>query len=307
MVHEGLARFFNRETFSDLTVVDPDGNRIRCHQLVLSSCSRKFADMLEQGALSNPKQAGLRTQSHTVTQGWGLRRHGQQTSYHSSVPVDCMQLALLGNALRVIFCKRPKHSFPFVSAGKVEELPVRGVDAQGLYLVLRFFYTGECHVDHTSVIAVYDAANRLDVDGLATACDVYSKQLLGPGTACTLFQQAQRFALQEFAESCSRIIRVRFDEVVHSEDFLTVDRPTLMKILEDNIPHHNEGSIFRAAWRWGMSSLARMQEMPKVFKMVKVRLQQLPASGFQLYLLLRATDFSACLDCHYICSRRCRT
>ncbi|KAG2499749.1 hypothetical protein HYH03_002681 [Edaphochlamys debaryana] len=204
VVHEGLARFYNHPTFSDLTVVGPDGSRIRCHQLILSACSRRFSEMLEPGHLTG------------------------------------------------------------------EELPVRGVDALGLHRVIRFFYTGECDLDPGVVLPVYDASHRLDVPGLAAACEVYSQKVLGPGTACSLLEQALRFSMAEYAESCSRIIRNSFDSVVQTDDFLGVGLGTLMRLLEDNIPHLNEGSVFRAAWRWGMASVSRMLQMPRIFKVVKV-------------------------------------
>ena len=43
-------RFAHAE-FSDLTVLAPDGNRIYVHQIVLASCSNRFAGVLEQGKL----------------------------------------------------------------------------------------------------------------------------------------------------------------------------------------------------------------------------------------------------------------
>ena len=50
MLHAGLARFFDAGTFSDITVVVPDGRRLRCHQVVLSAASKRFASMLEASA-----------------------------------------------------------------------------------------------------------------------------------------------------------------------------------------------------------------------------------------------------------------
>lgn len=48
-LHSGLARFFNKHTFSDLVVVAPDGRKLLCHQIILSACSKPFANMLEKG------------------------------------------------------------------------------------------------------------------------------------------------------------------------------------------------------------------------------------------------------------------
>ncbi len=61
-----------------------------------------------------------------------------------------------------------------------------------------------------------------------------------------------------------------FDTITAGDDFLGLELATLMRTLAENMPYQNEGSIFRAAWRWGMASLGRMQVMPDVFKVVKV-------------------------------------
>lgn len=51
LLQSGLARYFNKRLFSDITVIAPDGRSIMCHQVVLSAGSKRFANMLEQGNL----------------------------------------------------------------------------------------------------------------------------------------------------------------------------------------------------------------------------------------------------------------
>mgnify|MGYP001811258261 CR=1 FL=1 len=51
LLQTGLARYFNKRPFSDITVIAPDGRSIMCHQVVLSAGSKRFANMLEQGNL----------------------------------------------------------------------------------------------------------------------------------------------------------------------------------------------------------------------------------------------------------------
>jgi len=50
---------------------------------------------------------------------------------------------------------------------------VRGVDALGLDAVLRYFYSGECSLNYSNVVAIHDAAHRLDVPNLVTACEAF--------------------------------------------------------------------------------------------------------------------------------------
>lgn len=45
----GLSRFYNSRTFSDLTIITPDGHKVLVHQVVLAACSKRFSDVLESG------------------------------------------------------------------------------------------------------------------------------------------------------------------------------------------------------------------------------------------------------------------
>lgn len=49
VLHPTLGRYYNQALFSDLTVVGPDGNKIYCHQIILATGSKRFAEILEQG------------------------------------------------------------------------------------------------------------------------------------------------------------------------------------------------------------------------------------------------------------------
>lgn len=51
-LHGDLARYFNRPTFSDLSIVSPDGRKIFCHQAVLCAASPRLAQTLEPGTLT---------------------------------------------------------------------------------------------------------------------------------------------------------------------------------------------------------------------------------------------------------------
>lgn len=45
----GLLGFYDNPVFSDLTVVLPSCKRLKCHQIILAACSRKFAAILASG------------------------------------------------------------------------------------------------------------------------------------------------------------------------------------------------------------------------------------------------------------------
>ncbi|GMH41574.1 hypothetical protein BSKO_09484 [Bryopsis sp. KO-2023] len=47
-ITQGLAKFFNSKTFSDVTLVTLDGNKLHCHRLVLAACSDRLDRLLGQ-------------------------------------------------------------------------------------------------------------------------------------------------------------------------------------------------------------------------------------------------------------------
>ncbi len=62
-----------------------------------------------------------------------------------------------------------------------------------------------------------------------------------------------------------------FDAVASGSDLLALEQEQLLGLLEAAIPAQPEGVVFKAAWRWGMSGLERMQDMPRIFRLVRVR------------------------------------
>lgn len=50
LVHPQLASYFNSGLFADLVLVGPDGRKLRAHQIILSSGSKRFSKILESGA-----------------------------------------------------------------------------------------------------------------------------------------------------------------------------------------------------------------------------------------------------------------
>ncbi len=47
----GTNHFYNNPTFSDITLVCPDGRQLKCHQVILAASSKRLAAVLKQGAL----------------------------------------------------------------------------------------------------------------------------------------------------------------------------------------------------------------------------------------------------------------
>lgn len=131
-LHGSLRRYFNNPTFSDITVVAPDGLKLAVHQLVLSACSARFASMLEQGA--QPRLC-----AHTAC--W-LHCCAQCTQ-HVPPPAQ-LRRAQPTLAKGHAFPQLHHPSLRRLAGGLAgEDLPVWGVGSEALEAILRFFYTGQ--------------------------------------------------------------------------------------------------------------------------------------------------------------------
>jgi hypothetical protein len=86
---------------------------------------------------------------------------------------------------------------------------VWGVDSAGLEAVLNFFYSGECLLCYDNMVAVMDAAQRLDVKPLLDACNAFISTMMFPYTVTTILRQATDFKLQALVQNCLSYITSR--------------------------------------------------------------------------------------------------
>lgn len=81
LLQTSLSKYFNKPLFSDITVIGPDGRKLLCHQVVLSAGSKRFANMLEQGALLNSNEVDTRAHSF----GFVVLQSCSPSSHSSSI------------------------------------------------------------------------------------------------------------------------------------------------------------------------------------------------------------------------------
>lgn len=62
LVFAGLQQLYNNPLFSDVTIICPDDTQLHCHQCVLASASKQFADLFKSGEVVK----GLHACAHKV-------------------------------------------------------------------------------------------------------------------------------------------------------------------------------------------------------------------------------------------------
>jgi hypothetical protein len=87
---------------------------------------------------------------------------------------------------------------------------VWGVDSGALEAVLQFFYTGECVLTFQNMVAILDAAQRLEVRSLSHAADGYIGNMTFPNTVTTILRQAIHYKIDDLAAQCMKYITHRY-------------------------------------------------------------------------------------------------
>ncbi|GIL72369.1 hypothetical protein Vretimale_4149 [Volvox reticuliferus] len=163
----GTRSFYNNPTFSDITLVCPDGRQLRCHQVILAASSKRLASVLKQGGFTGAK------------------------------------------------------------------LPVQGVDSDALDTLIDSFYTGECPLTLATAASIYDAAVKLEVNGLPNAVEQFVSASLTPNNACLLLDRALSTKTGRLAEVCLQFIRARLSEVVPTLEFSASNMDVVVQICTD--------------------------------------------------------------------------
>ncbi|GLC72495.1 hypothetical protein PLESTF_001253700 [Pleodorina starrii] len=163
----GTRSFYNNPTFSDITLVCPDGRQLRCHQVILAASSKRLASVLKQGGFTGSK------------------------------------------------------------------LPVQGVDSDALDTLIDSFYTGECPLTLATAASIYDAAVKLEVNGLPGAVEQFLSASLTPSNACLLLDRAMNTKTGRLAEVCLQFIRARLADVVPSLEFSASSMDVVVQICTD--------------------------------------------------------------------------
>ncbi len=90
-----------------------------------------------------------------------------------------------------------------------KELPIQGVDSNALETVIGFFYRGEVLLTVNTVVPVYDVCLKLEVPGLAAACEQFVQQALSVGTCCIFLEAAVQLLLEHTVKLCLAFAKSR--------------------------------------------------------------------------------------------------
>lgn len=135
---------------------------------------------------------------------------------------------------------------------------MQGVDSDALESVLRFFYTSECAIMATNVVPLWDACSKLEVPGLAQACEDYLRKHMTVGSVALFLDHALQLSMEELVEMLLTFCRSHFAEVIDSNAFRSCSQATAMRMLKAARPTQSIESMLRAASNWLLADPRRM-------------------------------------------------
>ncbi|CAG0902675.1 unnamed protein product [Darwinula stevensoni] len=156
------------------------------------------------------------------------------------------------------------------------EVRLEGFTETGFRLVWDYIHGARMYVEgEDGALAALQDAHYL---GLKRLCEKISKTLvdfLTPENAFRTLGIAERYECQDLKEAANAAISVRFNQVIHTADFLSVSFKALTSLLDrDDLEVSSEKDVFEAMKRWVDRDESRKCHLPDLID--KIRLPLLP-------------------------------
>uniref|UniRef100_A0A8C5QBP8 Intracisternal A particle-promoted polypeptide n=1 Tax=Leptobrachium leishanense TaxID=445787 RepID=A0A8C5QBP8_9ANUR len=161
------------------------------------------------------------------------------------------------------------------------DLQLQGLEPSSFQLLLDFIYTGLVTINAENVQALMTAADMLQLNHMVDLCCNFLKNQIEPGNCIGFFQFSEQLACQPLVEFTEAYIHARFSEVQVGDEFPTLTKDQLVRILRsEELCIENEYQIFSAAMTWLQRDIAsRKKHVVEV--MEPVRFALLPPQRLQ--------------------------
>ena len=135
------------------------------------------------------------------------------------------------------------------------ELP--DCEYESLLEMFRYLYSDRVNLSASNVMEVLYLANKYMVPSLAQKCAEYlQRNLKGSNVFCILLH-AQKFEDEDLKERCWKVIQEQTEEAVASDEFVTVERSLVEKIVMREVLNVKEVELFKAVDRWATEQCKR--------------------------------------------------
>ena len=121
----------------------------------------------------------------------------------------------------------------------------------------RYIYTDTADLKGSTVLKCLNAGKKYCIDGFVQACSTYLETSISVENVLTIYEQACLFDMPDLQERCMRFIADYAEQVLKSEELLTISNKTLVTLLDRDDLNAEEKSAFEAAVKWAKLQLTK--------------------------------------------------
>ncbi|XP_022810558.1 BTB/POZ domain-containing protein 6-like [Stylophora pistillata] len=135
------------------------------------------------------------------------------------------------------------------------ELPDCGYES--LLELFRFMYSDKVNLSGNNVMQVLCLANNYKMPSLTEKCTEYLRDSLKASNVFCILPHAQKFEDKDLEDRCWKVIKEQTDEVVASDEFVTIERSFVESVVKREELNVEEVELFKAVDRWATKECER--------------------------------------------------
>ena len=140
------------------------------------------------------------------------------------------------------------------------ELP--DCEYESLLEMFRYLYSDKVNLSGSNVMYVLYLANKYMLPSLAEKCNEYLQRNLKASNVFCILPHAQKFEDKDLEDRCWEVIEEQTEEAMKSDEFVTVERPLVERVVEREGLNVKEVELFKAVDRWATEESKRQGITP---------------------------------------------
>ena len=134
---------------------------------------------------------------------------------------------------------------------------------ESLLEMFRFMYTDEANLRGSNVMQVWYLANKYMVPCLVKKCAAYMRDNVKATNVFCILSHAQKFEDKDLEDRCWEVIDKQTEEVVTSDEFVTVERSVFESVVKRESLNVKEVELFKAVDHWATKESERQGKIPE--------------------------------------------
>lgn len=168
-----------------------------------------------------------------------------ETSDIERIPANKMILSTGSKVFETMF---------YGSMAEVDEVIILDVSSSAFKEFLQFFYLDEISLTIDNIADVMNLVRKYGIDRCMGQCTDFLKDAMTNEDACSAYQLAVLFDLDDLKHFCQRKISANAEAVLKSDDFLNCKQPLLQLIVGMDSLMCDECVVFDACIAWAKNS-----------------------------------------------------